>query len=125
MEEGWARGRDGVRGLVAARQAYGQRPLGWCLEPRVGRLPLGPRPWAVRQAWETWGQPHGALPVWLETPGRTRQEPPRRWEGQRVVRRVPVEYAAGRREGGARRGLVGHSRQWAPQAAGAHATAVA
>jgi hypothetical protein len=58
----WALGLDGVRGLVADRKAYGPRPRGWCLEKRVGLITLVPRTCAVRQAWETWGQPQGTLP---------------------------------------------------------------
>jgi|SRR5262245_57956239 len=62
MEAGWARGRAGVRGLVAARQASGQRPLGWCRAGQVGLITWVPRPCAVRPAGEPWGQPQGALP---------------------------------------------------------------
>jgi len=36
IEECWARGRDGGRGLVAESPAYGKRTRGLCLEPRVG-----------------------------------------------------------------------------------------
>jgi hypothetical protein len=75
-----ALGLDGVRGIVADRKAYGKRTLGVCLEQRVGLITLGPRTCAVRQAGEAWGQQHGALPLWLEKPGRTRQEPPRCWQ---------------------------------------------
>jgi hypothetical protein len=62
----------------------------------VGLITWVPRTCAVRQEVEAWGQQHGALPLVLEKPGRTRQEPPRRWHGQSVVRRVPVAYADGR-----------------------------
>ena len=79
LEECVALGRDGVRGLVAARKASGQRTRGLCREQRVGLLTLVPRPGAVRQEVATWGQQQGALPLWLAKPGRTRQEPPRRW----------------------------------------------
>src|SRR2546428_555985 len=91
-----ALGLDGVRGMVADSKAYGQRTLGLCLEQGVGLITLVPRTCAVRQEVEAWGQQHGALPLVLEKPGRTRQEPPRRWHGHSVVRRVPVEYADGR-----------------------------
>jgi len=120
-----ALGLDGVRGLVADRKAYCKRTLGLCLEQRVGLITLVPRTCAVRQEGETWGQQHGALPLWLEKPGRTRQEPPRRWHGQSVVRRVPVEYADGRLAVAELRFLVVHSSPLAHQAAGAYAAAQA
>src|SRR5215468_3647950 len=109
IEECVALGLDGVRGIVADRKAYCQRTLGLCLERDVGLITLVPRTCAVRQEVETWGQQHGALPLLLETPGRTRQEPPRRWHGQSVVRRVPVEYADGRLDVAEIRFLVVHS----------------
>ena len=49
IAECWALGLDGVRGIGADRKAYGQRPLGVCLERRVGRITLVPRTCAVRQ----------------------------------------------------------------------------
>jgi hypothetical protein len=91
----------------------------------VGLITLVPRPCAVRQEGEAWGQQHGAWPCWLAKPGRTRQEPPRRWHGHSVVRRVPVEEADGRLAMADRRWLVVHSRQWAHQAAAAYAAAQA
>jgi hypothetical protein len=57
-----ALGLDGVRGIVADRQAYGKGTLGWGLEQGVGLLTLVPRTCAVRQEVEGWGQQHGALP---------------------------------------------------------------
>jgi hypothetical protein len=90
-----------------------------------GLITFVPRPCAVRQEGETWGQQHGALPLWLDKPGRTRQEPPRRWHGQSVVRRVPVEDADGRLDVTERRFLGVHSSQWAHQAAVAYAAAQA
>ena len=42
---------------------------------RVSVITLVPRTCAVRQALETWGQQQEALPLLLEKPGRTRQEP--------------------------------------------------
>ena len=105
-----ALGLDGVRGLVADRQAYGQRTLGVCLEQRVGLITLGPRTGAVRQEGEAWGQQHGALPLGLAKPGRTRQEPPRCWHGQSVVHRVPVADADGRLAVAELRLLVVHAR---------------
>jgi len=79
----------------------------------------------VRQEVEAWGQQHGALPFLLEKPGRTRQEPPRRWHGQSVVRRVPVADADGRLDVAERRLLVVHSSQFASQTAVAYAAAQA
>jgi hypothetical protein len=37
-----ARGLDGGQGMVADSQAYGQRPLGWCLEQRGRAAHVGP-----------------------------------------------------------------------------------
>src|SRR5215468_8841528 len=125
IEECLALGLDGVRGIVADSKAYCKRTLGLCLERRVGLITLVPRTCAVRQAVEAWGQQHGALPLLLEKPGRTRQEPPRRWHGQSVVRRVPVEYADGRLDVAESRFLVVHSSQLAHQAAVAYAAAQA
>src|SRR5215217_1749522 len=125
IEECLALGLDGVRGIVADCQAYWKRTLGLCLEKRVGLITLVPRTCAVRQEVEAWGQQHGALPLLLEKPGRTRQEPPRRWHGQSVVRRVPVEYADGRRDMAEIRFLVVHSSQLAHQAWAAYAAAQA
>jgi transposase len=125
IEECLALGLDGVRGIVADSKAYCKRTLGLCLEQGVGLITLVPRTCAVRQEVEAWGQQHGALPLWLEKPGRTRQEPPRRWHGQSVVRRVPVEYADGRLDVAEIRFLVVHSSQLAHQAAAAYAAAQA
>jgi hypothetical protein len=97
-----ALGRAGVRGLVADSQAYGTRTRGGCLERGGGLSTCVPRPGAVRPEVETWGQQPGALPLLRETPGRTRQEPPRRWHGPSVVRCVPGEDAEGRRDGAER-----------------------
>src|ERR671922_1168667 len=125
IEECVALGLDGVRGIVADSKAYCKRTLGLCLEQRVGLITLVPRTCAVRQEVEAWGQQHGALPLLLEKPGRTRQEPPRRWHGQSVVRRVPVEYADGRLDVAEIRFLVVHSSQLAHQTAVASAAAQA
>jgi transposase len=125
IEEGVALGRDGVRGMVADSKAYGQRTLGLCVDQGVGLVTLVPRTCTVRQEVEAWGQQQGALPLLLEKPGRTRQEPPRRWHGHSVVRRGPVEYADGRLDGAEIRFLVVHSSQLAPQTAGAYAAAQA
>jgi transposase len=111
LEECWALGLDGVHGIVADSKAYCQRTLGLCLEPRVGLITLVPRTCAVRQEVEAWGHQQSALPLVLDKPGRTRQEPPRRWHGASVVRPGEVEYADGRLERAALRFLVVHSSQ--------------
>ena len=96
---------------MADSKAYGKRTLGLGLEQRVRLITLVPRTCAVRQEVEAWGQQHGRLPLWLEKPGRTHQEPPRCWHGHSVVRRVPVEDTDGRLDGAEIRFLVVHSRQ--------------
>jgi transposase len=125
IEEYVALGLDGVRGIVADSKAYCKRTLGLCLEQRLGLITLVPRTCAVRQELETWGQQQGQLPLLLEKPGRTRQEPPRRWYGHSVIRPVEVEYADGRRAVEALRFLVVHSSQLAQQAAVASSAAQA
>jgi transposase len=125
IEECLTLGLAGMRGIVADSKAYCKRTLGLCLEKRVELITLVPRTCAVRQELEAWGQQQGALPLLLEKPGRTRQEPPRRWHGQSVIRRVAVEYADGRQDMAERRFLVVHSSQLAHQAAGAYAAAQA
>ena len=125
IEECVALGLDGVRGMVADSKAYCKRTLGLCLEQRVGLITLVPRTCTVRQEVEAWGQQQGALPLLLEKPGRTRQEPPRRWHGHSVARRVPVEYADGRLDVAEIRFLVVHSSQLAHQTAVAYAAAQA
>jgi len=117
IEECLALGLDGVRGIVADSKAYCKRTLGLCLEKRVGLITLVPRTCAVRQELEAWGPQQGTLPLLLEKPGRTRQESPRRWHGQSVVRRVEVEYSDGRVALEALRFVVVHSNQLAQQAA--------
>jgi transposase len=125
IEECLALGLDGVRGIVADSKAYGKRTLGLCLEQGVGLITLVPRTCAVRHELEAWGQQQNSLPLLLEKPGRTRQEPPRRWHGASVVRPVAVEYADGRRTVEALRFLVVHSSQLAQQAAVASSAAQA
>jgi transposase len=117
IEECLALGLAGVRGIVADSKAYCKRTLGLCLEKRVGLITLVPRTCAVRQELEAWGAQQGALPLLLEKPGRTRQESPRQWHGQSVVRRVEVEYSDGRVALEALRFVVVHSNQLAQQAA--------
>src|SRR6266446_9507645 len=125
IEECVALGLDGVHGIVADSKAYCKRTLGLCLEQRVGLITLVPRTCAVRPELEAWGQQHGPLPLLLEKPGRTRQEPPRRWHGHSVVRQVEVEYADGRLALAELRFLVVHSSQLAQQAAVAYTAAQA
>jgi hypothetical protein len=125
IEECVALGLDGVRGIVADSKAYCKRTLGLCLEQGVGLVTLVPRTCTVRQEVEAWGQQQGALPMLLEKPGRTRQEPPRRWHGQSVVRCVPVEYTDGRLDVAEIRLLVVHLIPLAHQTAGAYTAAQA
>ena len=91
MAERLALGLDGLQGIVADSKAYSQRPLGLCLAQPVGLVTLVPRTGAIRQEVDAWGQQQASLPLLLDTPGRTRQESPRRWEGRRVIRDVAVD----------------------------------
>jgi transposase len=125
IEECLALGLDGVRGIVADSKADCKRTLGLCLEKRVGLITLVPRSCAVRQELEAWGQRQRALPLLLEKPGRTRQEPARYWHGPRVIRHVAVEYTDGRQDVAEIRFLVVHSWQLAHQTAVASAAAQA
>jgi transposase len=125
LEECLALGLDGVRGIVAESKAYCQRTLGLCRERQVGLITLVPRTCAVRQEVEAWGQQQATWPLLLAKPGRTRQEPPRRWPGHSVTRPVAVEYADGRLDVVELRFLVVHSSQLAHQAATAYAAAQA
>src|SRR5215470_17568698 len=88
-------------------------------------MPLVPRTCGVRQEWESWGPRQDGLSLWLVKPGRTRQEPPRRWHGRSGTRRVPGAYTDGRLDEADLRFLVVHSTQWAPQGAGTFAAAQA
>jgi transposase len=91
-----------------------------------GRLiTLVPRTCAVRQALEAWGQQQPTWPLLLEKPGRTKDEAPRRWHGQRVLRQVEVESRDGRVTLAALRFVVVHSSQLAQQQTQAYATAQA
>ena len=96
FEECLALGLDGVRGMVAESQAYRRRPLGVWLENKIKMVTVVPRTCALRQELEAWGRAQPALPLLLETPGRTQDEPPRYWHGQSVIRQVEVEYSDGR-----------------------------
>jgi hypothetical protein len=81
-----AGGWEGVRGLVADRQASRRRPLGVGLAQGLGGVPCVPRPWTGRQALAAWGQPHAPGPLVVEQPGCPTAEAPRRWPGPSVCR---------------------------------------
>ena len=115
IEECLALGLDGMRGIVADSKASSRRTLGVCLEHQVNVVTLVPRTCAVRQELEAWGQQQSALPLWVEKPGRTKDEAPRRWHGQSVLRQVEVEDSDGRVVPEARRFVVVHSSQLAQQ----------
>src|SRR5438093_5968139 len=89
--------------------------LGLCLEHGIGLVTLVPRTCTVRQELETWGRQQAALPLVVEKPGRTKDEAPRRWHGQSVIRPVEVEYSDGRVVSEALRFVVVHSSQLAHQ----------
>jgi transposase len=125
MEECLALGLEGVRGIVADSKAYSRRTLGLCLEHKIGLVTLVPRPCAIRQDLEAWGQQHPALPLLVEKPGRTKDEAPRHWHGRSVLRPVEVEYSGGRLAQETLRFVVVHSSQLAPQQAQAYAAAQA
>jgi transposase len=123
FEEWLALGLEGVRGLVADSKAYSRRTLGVCLEPKIDVVTLVLRTCTVRQELEAWGRAQPALPLVLEKPGRTKDEPPRRWHGQSVMRQVEVEYSDGRVTSEALRFVVGHASQLAHQQAQTYASA--
>lgn len=125
IEECLALGLDGVRGIVADSKAYSRRTLGLCLEHGIGLVTLVPRTCAVRQELEAWGRQHPTLPLLVEKPGRTKDEAPRRWHGQSVVRQVEVEYSDGRVGVEALRFVVVHSSQLAHQQTQTYAAAQA
>jgi transposase len=114
-----------VRGIVADSKAYSRRTLGLCLEPKIGLVTLVPRTCVIRQALEAWGQQQPALPLLVEKPGRTKDEAPRRWHGQSVVRQVEVEESDGRVALEALRFVVVHSSQLAQPQAQSYAAAPA
>ena len=125
MAAGLAGGGAGGRGLVAARKAERRRPVGGWLAQGRGVLPCVPRPGAVRQARAAWGQQPPVVPRFVEPPGRTQDEGPRRGHGHRGLRRGAGEESAGRGAQEARRGVVGQSRQRAPPHAQASTAAQA
>ena len=111
--------------MVAERKASSRRPLGLCLEQGIGVVTLGPRTGRVRQALAAWGQQQLPLPLWVEKPGRTTLEAPRRWHGPSVMRQVEVEYRGGRTAQEEVRFVVGHSSPLAQQPAQASGAAQA
>jgi transposase len=110
-----ALGLEGGRGIVADSKACSRRPRGLCLEQGIGLVTFVPRTCAVRQELEAWGQHQAELPLLGEQPGRTKDEAPRRWHGQSVIRPVKVEYSDGRGARAALRFVVVHSSQLAQQ----------
>jgi hypothetical protein len=110
---------------VADSKASSRRTLGLCLEPKRGLVTFVPRPWAIRQALEAWGQQQPAVPLRVEKPGRTKDEAPRRWHGPSAVRQVEGEYSDGRVALAALRFGVVPSSQLAQQQAQAYAAAPA
>jgi transposase len=123
IEECLALGLDGVQGIVADSKAYSRRTLGLCLERDIGLVTLVPRTCVVRQELENWGQQQPALPLLVEKPGRTKDEEPRRWHGQSVLRPVEVEWSDGRINPEGLRFVVVHSSQLAYQQAQTYAAA--
>jgi len=123
IEECLALGLQGMRGIVADSKAYSRRTLGLCREHRIDLVTFVPRTCTVRQELEAWGQQQPALPRLVEKPGRTKDEAPRRWHGQSVLRPVEVEYSDGRVTTAALRFVVVHSRQLAQQQAQTYASA--
>jgi transposase len=123
IEECGALGLEGVRGIVADSKAYSRRTLGVCREQKVDLITLVPRTCAVRQALEAWGRQQPALPLLVEKPGRTKDEAPRYWHGQSVLRQVEVEYSDGRVAQEELRFVVVHSSQLAQQQTQTYAAA--
>lgn len=125
IEECLALGLESMRGIVADSKAYSRRTLGLCLERGVGLVTLVPRTCAVRQELEVWGQQQPTFPLLIEKLGRTKDEAPRCWHGQSVLRQVEVEYSDGRVVSEALRFVVVHSSQLAQQQTQAYTAAQA
>jgi transposase len=125
IEECLSLGLEGVQGIVGDSKAYSRRTLGLCLEKGIGLVTLVPRTCTVRPELEAWGQQQSALPLLVEKPGRTKDEEPRRWHGQSVLRQVEVEYSEGRVAQEEVRFVVVHSSQLAQQHAQSYAAAQA
>ena len=86
-------------------------------------MTLVPRPCAVRQELEAWGQQQLDLPLFVEKPGRTTDEACRRWHEQSVIQSVEVEDSDGRVTQEERRFIVVHSSQLAQQHTQTYASA--
>ena len=123
IEEWLALGLEGVRGIVADSKASSRRTLGVCLEHKIDLGTLVPRTCAVRHELEAWGRAHPTLPLLVETPGRTRDEAPRRWHGHSVLRQVEVEDSDGRVAQEELRFVVVHASQLAQQQTQTYAAA--
>ena len=123
IEECLALGLEGVRGIVADSKASSRRTLGVCLEHKIDLGTLVPRTCAVRHELEAWGRAHPTLPLLVETPGRTRDEAPRRWHGHSVLRQVEVEDSDGRVAQEELRFVVVHASQLAQQQTQTYAAA--
>jgi hypothetical protein len=91
--------------------------LGLGRERGMDFVTLVPRTCAVRQELEAWGQQPSALPLFVEKPGRTKDEAPRRWHGHRVRWQVEGEDSDGRVAGAGLRCVVVHASQLAQQQA--------
>ena len=125
IEECLSLGLEGVQGIVGDSKAYSRRTLGLCLEKGIGLVTLVPRTCTVHPELEAWGQQQSALPLWVEKPGRTKDEEPRCWHGQSVRRQVEVEYSDGRVVQEEVRFVVVHASQLAQQQAQTYAAAQA
>src|SRR5262249_59477609 len=79
----------------------------------------------VRKGREEGGQKQPTFPLLIEKLGRTKDEAPRRWHGQSVLRQVEVEYSDGRVVSEALRFVVVHSSQLAQQQTQAYTAAQA
>jgi transposase len=123
IEECLSLGLEGVQGIVGDSKAYSRRTLGLCLEKGIGLVTLVPRTCTIRPELEAWGQQQSALPLLVEKPGRTKDEEPRRWHGQSVLRQVEVEYSEGRVAQEEVRFVVVHSSQLAQQHTQSYAAA--
>ena len=123
IEESLALGLNDVKGIVADSKAYSQRTLCLCLEQQMGLVTLVPRTCAIRQEVEAWGRHQSSLPLLVDKPGRTRQEPPRRWYGRSVSREVEVEYGDGQVALAPVRFVAVYSTQLAEQQAQAYSKA--
>jgi hypothetical protein len=108
---------------VAESTASSRRPLGLWLEPQSDLGTRVPRPWALRQAREAWGQQPLALPRVGEKPGRTTAAAPRCGHGPSVMRQGAVEDREPRVVPEAVRLGGVHARQLAPPQAPASAAA--